>query len=419
MEKSASENKAQNGGWIPQTDEEREAVRAQLERILESPQFRISRRYPSLLRHVVEQALAGRTEGLKERTLGVEVFGREPDYDSNADPVVRIAAAQIRRRLAEYYQEPGREAEIRIEMPVGTYVPVFRRPAEAEPDTPVPEAANGGIAAAQVRHRAGKSPRIPKLLRRPLFWPALLAAVLLASIAVYLSVLRPGRETALDKFWAPVLAGRDRIIVCVARGLPPPVSGDPENPTTAFEVMRLNRIAWADAVTLSRLANFLGGKKVFAEVTRADETTLAQLRERPAVLIGGFNNAWIMRLTGQCRFSFVRDAERGLTIQDRSDPANRFGAVNTRAPLADFKEDFGIVMRYFEPATGQQTVIASGLAYYGTLASGEFLTDPKLMEMVAARAPKGWEKMNFQVVFSTKIINGETSAPHILATHFW
>lgn len=216
--------------------------------------------------------------------------------------MVRIAAAQIRRRLAEYYQEPGREAEIRIEMPVGTYVPVFRRPAEAEPNTAALDAPNGGSGAAPEREPAGKNFWVLNLLRRPLLWLALLAVVSLVSVSVYLSILPPGRENALDEFWAPVLVGRDKILVCVARGIAPAASGDPENPANAFEVMRLNRIAWADTVTLSRLSNFLGSKKVAVEVTRADETTLTLLRERPAVLIGGFNNVWIMRFTGQWRF---------------------------------------------------------------------------------------------------------------------
>ena len=66
-----------------------EAVREQLGRILASPLFRSSKHYPNFLRHVVEQTLAGHAAGLKERSLGMEVFGRDPHYDTNADPVVR------------------------------------------------------------------------------------------------------------------------------------------------------------------------------------------------------------------------------------------------------------------------------------------------------------------------------------------
>jgi len=52
----------------------------------------------------VEQTLAGNEDNLKERTLGVEVFHRTPDYDTNLDPVVRLCAGEVRKRIAQYYQ---------------------------------------------------------------------------------------------------------------------------------------------------------------------------------------------------------------------------------------------------------------------------------------------------------------------------
>src|ERR1700760_1953669 len=89
----------------------------QLERVVSSKHFRNSKRYPSLLRFVVEQTLAGKTEELKERTLGIHVFGRPSDYDTNDDPIVRVTAGEIRKRLAQYYQEAGHEEELRIDLP--------------------------------------------------------------------------------------------------------------------------------------------------------------------------------------------------------------------------------------------------------------------------------------------------------------
>src|SRR5499427_9004631 len=106
------------------------AVREQVDRILASPVFRNSRRNSSLLKHVVERALEGRPEDLKERTIGVDVFGRAADYDTNSDHVVRSVAGEVRRRLAQYYMEPGRETELRIDLQAGSYVPQFRLPAE-------------------------------------------------------------------------------------------------------------------------------------------------------------------------------------------------------------------------------------------------------------------------------------------------
>lgn len=76
------------------------AVRAHLERILLSAPFRNSKRYPALLRYVVEQELNGASSELKERTIAINVFGRDPYYDPGVDPVVRISAGEVRKRLA-------------------------------------------------------------------------------------------------------------------------------------------------------------------------------------------------------------------------------------------------------------------------------------------------------------------------------
>src|SRR5215472_11127889 len=120
----------------PCSPEDREAVREQLERILADPLFRNSKRFPVLLRYVVEQTLDGTSAELKERTLGVEVFGRQPNYDTNEDPIVRATAAEIRKRIAQYYQNPEHGSELRIQLHPGSYVPEFERTGAAAPAPP-------------------------------------------------------------------------------------------------------------------------------------------------------------------------------------------------------------------------------------------------------------------------------------------
>src|SRR5215831_4200934 len=103
-------------------------VREQLRRLLAHPLFTNSKRYPVLLAYTVEQALAGNAGELKERTIGVEAFGRERSYDVNLDPVVRMTASEVRKRLIQYYYNPDHAGELVIELPVGSYVPSFREP---------------------------------------------------------------------------------------------------------------------------------------------------------------------------------------------------------------------------------------------------------------------------------------------------
>src|ERR1700723_4288223 len=93
------------------SDEEKTAIQEQVGRLLADSHFSQSRRFPSFLRYVVDKTLAGQEDALKERTLGVEIFGRRADYDTASDPIVRVTAGEIRQRIAQDYQEPGPRAQ--------------------------------------------------------------------------------------------------------------------------------------------------------------------------------------------------------------------------------------------------------------------------------------------------------------------
>src|SRR3984893_15107272 len=111
--------------WTPSRKAKKAAVCQQLERLLQNPHFHKSKRFPVFLKFVVNEALAGRADNLKERTLGIEVFGKDPNYDTNEDPIVRVSAGEIRKRIAQYYQEPGHEHEIRLLLSPDSYAPQF------------------------------------------------------------------------------------------------------------------------------------------------------------------------------------------------------------------------------------------------------------------------------------------------------
>src|ERR1700761_7478304 len=118
------------------TEQEKARIQMQLDRLLANAHFSNSKRFPSFLRFIVQEELEGRGDQLKERTLGVEVFGRDASYDTTSDPIVRVTAAEIRKRIAQYYQETGHADELRISLPPGSYVPHFDWP-HAEATSPV------------------------------------------------------------------------------------------------------------------------------------------------------------------------------------------------------------------------------------------------------------------------------------------
>src|SRR5215472_17208539 len=109
-----------------QADFEAQAVRRQLDKVLASPGFARNERLSRFLRFVVERHLEGRDQELKESLIAIEVFGRQPGYDSRQDPIVRTEASRLRARLSEYYLAEGKGDSIVIDVPKGGYIPVVR-----------------------------------------------------------------------------------------------------------------------------------------------------------------------------------------------------------------------------------------------------------------------------------------------------
>src|SRR5271156_4583755 len=123
----------------PRVEISAEQIREQLDLLVRDHAFRSSRRSVAFLRYVVEQTIKGSADQIKERTIGVEVFEREPSYDTNLDHVVRTAATELRKRLAIYYGEEKHRSELRIGLIPGSYIPRFTLPTNAhaaviEPD---------------------------------------------------------------------------------------------------------------------------------------------------------------------------------------------------------------------------------------------------------------------------------------------
>jgi hypothetical protein len=408
-------------------DADRTAILAQLERILANPLFKNSRRYPNLLRYVVEQTLDGHPGELKERTLGIEVFGREPDYDTNLDPVVRTTAAEIRKRLAQYYQDPTHEHELRIDLPLGSYVAKFHavpeRPATVTAFPPLP-------AEPAVTLVAAPAPAASRQPKRS-FRVAALAVAGAAIIGLSWSALATHRS-ALDRLWGPVLESPSPVLLCVGQrpfvgiSASEPKSALPQGQNSASAETTLHQLyylgtqnaAMPDVMTMGVLAGLLQAKGKEYHIRGESSTTFEDVRSGPVVLIGAFNNDWSLRLMGPRRFSFERDGDL-FWIKDQQNPIDKSHAVNYAEPYLQLTEDYALISRVLDPVTGRMVVLAGGLTGYGTIAAGEFLTSSGYMDAITANAPRNWERKNVQMVISTKVINGKSGPPNLLMAHFW
>ena len=398
--------------WTPSTKAEKEAVLQQLERLLENPYFHKSKRFPVFLRFVVKEALAGRAEGLKERTLGIEVFGKDPNYDTTEDPIVRVTAGEIRKRIAQYYQEPGHEQEIKLLMPSGSYVPQFYPPEIAV--TAIPEEAE-----------LSELNQIPIAeLSRPRSFRKLYAASLVVVLAVgAVLVWRVSRPSPIDEFWAPFFRSPDPIVFCVAdqnqySTIVLRDAADPKHQTTLND--RMVAVIIDDVGPLVNIAGMLNAHGRTFRVQGASITTFTDLRQAPSIFIGAFDNDWTLRFTGPLRFHFANNP--GMTqfwVEDRQRPANREWLLDRSHQETGTYKDYAIVTRALDPNTGRFVVVVAGIARGGTIASGEFLVDTRHMDELVRVAPKDWESKNMEIVLETQVIDGRSGPPRINAVYTW
>jgi len=419
-------------GWLPSSEEERAAVLEQLERLLSSSCFRNSRKYPAFLRYVVEHTVNGQAEHLKERTLGVEVFGRQPDYDTAIDPVVRIVAAEVRKRIGQYYHELAAPGEVLIDLPSGTYVPKLAIPQQTA--TPPLVGEHAALEPVSTPERIVELPQVTEAVLRPRAWRVglrawhVVAALSLALLAVAAVRLTLFRTTGMDQFWGPVLDSPNRLLIVTGGGASwmsqPSAStvGAPASLASLSVAEQQSRdvVAFSDATTLAAVGGIFRSQRKAYLIRPSSVIDLPQLRTGPAVLIGALNNPWTLRLTANLRFNFMRDdAAHSNWILDRKNPGMRDWKIDTASPFALVTEDWAVISRFRHPDTEHWIVTAPGLSRWGTIAAGEFLTDPVHLEGLAKLAPEGWRSRNLQAVIATKVINGQPGPPRIVAAEFW
>jgi hypothetical protein len=377
-------------GLHPREDD----IRAALGSILASPVFAGSARSKGFLRFVVEEWLAGRAEEIKERTIAIEVFGRDTDYDPAHDSIVRVKALEVRKRLAQYYKE-HHDVPLRIELPAGHYVPVVQ-------------------------------PLAPPRDIRLRHWKTAAALLLAAgALALWFTTQRTvTARHALDALWAPAIQPRTPVLI----SLPAPLVWDvdfskgglPEGP--AVPVDKLGKktnyyVGIGAAYGAAQFASLLTARHVPFVLKIGQEVSLEDLKGQPAILLGAFTSEWTMRLTSGLRYTFVQEAARH-GIVDTENPGR--GWYQPRLLHSEQMTDaLSMVVRLTTADTGRPVFMAAGATAHGTQNAAEFLTTPALFEEFAAIAPAGWEKQNLQIILRSEVHRGRAGRPQILATHVW
>jgi hypothetical protein len=396
----------------------KDEIREQLNRLLASRYFSHSKRFPNFLRFVIEQTLAGDAENIKERTLGIEIFGRDAGYDTSSDPIVRVTAAEIRKRAAQYYQDPEHQEELRITLPSGSYIPHFHFPKGGnELGLPAIDAVAAEPMEPLVLPNTRKRRQVTMML-------ALIgvAAVILSAGSIY--VWQQIHRSAFDFFWQPVMASSDPVLVCIADQLEYSVIALRDAAEPAHQVVlkdNLTAVVIDDLNATVKVAGILQSSGKQYSLKGEGATNLENLRSGPTIFVGAFDNAWTLRLTNSLRYHFANDADMAhLWIVDRNASGKPQWMVDRGVQMATNNyRDYAIVARFTDSITGKLAVVVAGIGRGGTRAAGEFLTDPADLVQLERAARAAGDKKNMEVVLSTQIIDGEAGSPKIEATYFW
>ena len=408
--------------------QERQAVLEELNRILADPGFKSSKRCVMLLGHLVHAAVEDGPTEFKERTLGIEVFGRSSDYDCQADPIVRMTATDIRKRLAQYYHErPAPPSNVIIGLTRGSYTPQF----DFHGSLPVELPEDGNhvehFDPTPVSHPEIEPPapsQGPKVSRSKYIW-LISAACIVLCLGTVAALYRYVFVRSQDMFWAPMLHSGQPLEICVADDpsletltdkLHAHTFADPDNgPGSVPE--RLPAIPFVEATAADQITKWFVAHNRPISLQRASTATLHIFRQGPAVLIGSFDNPWSLLLTSNLRYRVRMDpSTRDKWIEDSRNPSQRDWKVGPGLHFDDSYADYVLISRFHSSETQSWIAAISSLGPHGSRAASELITDSSLSKSLPRSIGSD---SNVQIVLKTWVINGNSSAPQVLAIYTW
>jgi len=402
-------------------------IRQHLQKLLASSAFRGSHRSQEFLKYVVEGALRGQCEQLKERTLGIALFGRDPSYDTGEDAIVRVTASDVRKRLLHFYSEAGAGCDFRIELPPGSYIPEFHHATFREL---APLAIEDGT-----KLQDSQAPRLhaiawittATILTLALGWIGgarfgSRAIVVtrdsvsnLEEISFYRELLGP---MAVDtRMETDLVLSNPHVLVYVGSpaAKPPYENMNDSVPVPSALEKQLNPgandvqasyphhylILCNDdytgmgeanaAIYLARLFQAFGRP---VGVTQARFLNWDTARKQHLILLGAPHmSAWTQKSLDQVNFIMQHDAIRNIS------PLPGEQAIYQNRATNGSPEDYGLVWMTRTPS-GSRLLLLAGLSSTGTAGVGDFLCDPQRMRPVyeklkaatkSGRIPENWQ----------------------------
>lgn len=403
------------------------AVRGHLRELLESPAFKGSRRGQQFLECIVEKALSGQGEELKERSLGVELFGRDPAYDTGEDAIVRVTASDVRKRLHQYYSTT--DSAVRIEIPSGAYAPQFHvvpRQAEAQPEPPPPRGLGGWW------RRAALSCALLVVVAAPAAWFWQQSRVRDAASPLHVlpwsALLQSGRQLQIvlsdpDLSALQELTGSPMSLSDYAnrRYLTPPGNLGRDK-LAAYRLLVGVNVAAVDAgiaVDISRLAA-ASPARVKTHTARSLQLSAFKSDDEFIILGSPRSNPWGELFEDQMDFDFVFDAGwRSEVIRNKRPKSGELPRYQPTARGWGTGYSFSTIALVGNPNQSGRVLILAGTNAEGTEAAGQFVTNAA--ELAATLRAHGIDPADpacrFQILLQVRTMAGSPSRSEVVACH--
>ena len=407
-------------------------VQAELEAILRSPAFERSERLQRFLRFICERTLKGESHRINEYLIGSEVFQRGPEYSPSEDSIVRRQALTLRQKLQEYYAAEGSDHPIRIDLPVGRYVPVFRR---------VENVANPQALTVSATVPASTPAPTKFAYRQMLIGAAIFLAGALLPLIFYKPVSDRGSAIppSLRELWQPWLQPGSSAVICfsspmtaVIKHFDKPLSPDsvpkrfkalPEEEKLFRQVFRLaegghiyytpvvNQTKTGEAISGVHLASLFSKADVPVRSTQSRFLDWEDLRRDNFILLGHNEaNHWLELILRDYPFRLVPtvgDKQRGIVNVKPAPGEKAEYQISYRQTETDMDQEYVLVSSIPGIERNRRMVLINGLNAQATQAATEFLTNEasaaELLAKLKAAAPKRNGPWHFQAILRTEV----------------
>jgi len=422
---------------IEEVTDKAEALRAHVYEIVTSRAFRGSRRSCDFLEYVVEKALAGQFDLLKERMLGVQLFRRDPSYDTSEDAIVRVTASDVRKRLLQFYAGMQTEPEIRIALPSGSYIVQFRLAAPVPSISP-PHAAVIETIPLDRETIPARGSAFPRRLAVGLCLAIILAAgawigyhqARTGSTATncipWSAMLRKNRPLKIV-FSDPNIASFQKLFgirLSVAdyasRRYVPDGHPLPPEAVNILKVLRGNNVDAVDATNALRISGLVPPSLIQTSRARTLQSGDFKTEDNFIIMGSPASDPWVGLFQDLLDFEFTYDLEKREEVIRNKRPARGEAAIYTpTVPGWGTGQAYAIAAFLANPNQSGHIMILAGSNAAATEAAGKFVTNPDLVaETLEAHGLDPYDqKVQFEVLLRVTTIAASLNTFDIIGCH--